>query len=188
MAEPTSPRLSPEDIELRVKPRRVTRINRKVLIGSVALGALLLFGAVLFALNPPDWRGKQSNQELYNTDRKAMADGLAKLPSTYDAIPQLGPPAPGDFGDALHKVETGKGAELPLSDRPFQPDPEADLERAERIRLARLGQQGRESKLFYTVMAKPAEVVAAKPSTGSSQPTNEPSQFNALTTANNNPP
>lgn len=119
MAEPSFPRLSPEDIELRVKPRRVTRINRKVLIGSVAVGALLLFGAFLFALNPPDWRGKQASQELYNTDRKAIADGLSKLPSTYDAIPKLGPPAPGDFGDALQKVESGKGAELPLADRPF---------------------------------------------------------------------
>lgn len=188
MAEPTSPKLSTDDIELRVKPRRVTRINRKVLIGSVAVGALLLFGAILFALNPPDWRGKQTNQELYNTDRKAMAEGLAKLPSTYDAIPQLGPPAPGDFGDALHKVETGKGAELPLGDRPFQPDPEADLQRAERIRLARLGQQGRESKLFYTVTVKSSEAVAAKPLEASSQPSNAPSPFNALTSANNNLP
>ena len=187
MAEPTSPRLSPEDIELRVKPRRVTRINRKVLIGSVAVGALLLFGAFLFALNPPDWRGKQGAQELYNTDRKAMADGLSKLPSTYDAIPKLGPPASGDFGDAMHKVDTGKGAELPLGDRPFQPDPEADLQRAERIRLARLGQQGRESKLFYTVTVKRSEAVANKTATAPTETAGQPSPFDALATANINP-
>ena len=188
MAEPTSPRLSPEDIELRVKPRRVTRINRKVLIGSVAVGALLLFGAFLFALNPPDWRGKQGAQELYNTDRKAMADGLSKLPSTYDAIPQLGPPASGDFGDAMHKVDTGKGAELPLGDRPFQPDPEADLQRAERIRLARLGQQGRESKLFYTVTVKPSETLANKPATATIEARDLPSPFDALAAASGNVP
>ena len=183
MAEPTSPRLSPEDIELRVKPRRVTRINRKVLIGSVAVGALLLFGAFLFALNPPDWRGKQGAQELYNTDRKAMADGLSKLPSTYDAIPKLGPPASGDFGDAMHKVDTGKGAELPLGDRPFEPDPEADLQRAERIRLARLGQQGRESKLFYPVTAKTSESAQAKPVAAANGSTRLPSPFDALAAA-----
>ena len=187
MAEPTSPKLSPEDIELRVKPRRVTRINRKVLIGSVAVGALLLFGAFLFALNPPDWRGKQGAQELYNTDRKAMADGLSKLPSTYDAIPKLGPPAPGDFGDAMHKVDTGKGAELPLGDRPFEPDPEADLQRAERIRLARLGQQGRESKLFYTVTVKRSEAVANKTATAPTETAGQPSPFDALAAANINP-
>ena len=187
MAEPTSPKLSPEDIELRVKPRRVTRINRKVLIGSVAVGALLLFGAFLFALNPPDWRGKQGAQELYNTDRKAMADGLSKLPSTYDAIPQLGPPASGDFGDAMHKVDTGKGAELPLGDRPFEPDPEADLQRAERIRLARLGQQGRESKLFYTVTVKPSETLANKSAMATNEARDLPSPFDALAAANINP-
>ena len=187
MAEPTSPKLSAEDIELRVKPRRVTRINRKVLIGSVAFGALLLFGAFLFALDPPDWRGKQSNQELYNTDRKAMADGFSNLPSTYDAIPKLGPPAPGDFGDALQKLESGKGAELPLTDRPFQADPEADIQRAERIRLARLGQQGRESKLFYTVTVKPSETVASKSATTPNETVNAPSPFDALTAAAKSP-
>ena len=77
-----------DDIELRVKPRPVRRINRKILMGGTALFSVLLFGAVWFALNPPDFR---------------------RLPSTYDAIPKLGPPLPGDFGDALRKVEIGKG-------------------------------------------------------------------------------
>ncbi len=153
MAEQSQPggKHPPDDIELRVRPRPVARINRRVLMGGTALLSVVLLGAVLLALDPPDWRGGQVQQELYNTDRKATAEGLANLPSTYDAIPKLGPPLPGDFGDALHKVDTGKGAELPLPDRPFQPDPEADIARADRIRLARLAQQGRESKLFYAV-------------------------------------
>ena len=164
----------PDDIELRVKSRPVRRINRKILMGGTALFSVLLFGAVWFALNPPDFRGRQQAQELYNTDRKPTAEGLAGLPSTYDAIPKLGPPLPGDFGDALHKVETGKGAELPLGDRPFQPDPEADIERADRIRLARLAQQGRESKLFYTVVTATKSREAAKTETSSTQPVSSP--------------
>ena len=153
MAEQTqsSDKRAPDDIELRVRPRPVAHINRRVLMGGTALLSVVLLGAVLLALDPPDWRGGQVQQELYNTDRKATAEGLANLPSTYDAIPKLGPPLPGDFGDALHKLETGRGAELPLPDLPFQPDPEADIARADRIRLARLAQQGRESKLFYAV-------------------------------------
>lgn len=171
-------RKPPDDIELRVKSRPVRRINRKILMGGTALFSVMLFGAVWFALNPPDFRGRQQAQELYNTDRKPTAEGLAGLPSTYDAIPKLGPPLPGDFGDALHKVETGKGAELPLGDRPFQPDPEADFERADRIRLARLAQQGRESKLFYTVAMATKSGEAAKTETIAAQTT--PSPFAAL--------
>ena len=167
-------RRPPDDIELRVRPRSVRRINRKILMGGTALFSLLLFGAVWFALNPPDFRGRQQVQELYNTDRKPTAEGLAGLPSTYDAIPKLGPPLPGDFGDALHKVETGKGAELPLGDRPFQPDPEADIERADRIRLARLAQQGRESKLFYAVAAAAKSGEAVKPETNVAQTMSSP--------------
>ena len=167
-----------EDIELRVRPRPVRRINRKILMGGTALFSLMLFGAVWFALNPPDFRGRQQAQELYNTDRKPTAEGLAGLPSTYDAIPKLGPPLPGDFGDALHKVETGKGAELPLGGQPFQPDPEADIERADRIRLARLAQQGRESKLFYTVAAASKSGEATKAEASAVQTT--PSPFAAL--------
>jgi type IV secretion system protein TrbI len=170
-------RKTPDDIELRVRPKPVRRINRRVLMGGTALFSVLLFGAVWFALNPPDFRGRQQAQELYNTDRKATAEGLAGLPSTYDAIPKLGPPLPGDFGDALHKVETGKGAELPLGDRPFQPDPEADIERADRIRLARLAQQGRESKLFYMVATTSKSGEAPKAETNAAQ--TPPSPFSA---------
>jgi type IV secretion system protein TrbI len=166
-------RSPPDDIELRVKPRPVRRINRKVLMGGTAVLSLVLFGAVLVALDPPDFRGGQQVQELYNTDRKPVADGLVGLPSTYDAIPKLGPPLPGDIGDALHKVDTNAPPELPIGDKPFQPDPEADIARADRIRLARLAQQGRESKLFYSV-ATASKVGDAKKEEGAVAPTQSP--------------
>jgi len=170
----------PDDIELRVRPRPVAHINRRVLIGGTALVSVVLLGAVLLALDPPDWHENHVQQELYNTDRKATAEGLANLPSTYDAIPKLGPPLPGDFGDALHKVETGKGAELPLPDRPFQPDPEADIARADRIRLARLAQQGRESKLFYSVTSAQKIGEGDNKSTDAGTVTSGRSPFEAL--------
>lgn len=144
-------KIPPEDLELRAKPRPITRVNRKVLIGGTAIVCLALFGAVLFALDPPGWRSVQKPEELYNTDRKTTAEGLSKLPQSYEGVPQLGPPLPGDLGDAMHKAEAGKGAELPVGQQPFRPDPEADLERADRIRLSRLAQQGRESKLFFQI-------------------------------------
>ena len=171
-------RNAPEDIELRVRQKPVRRINRKVLMGGAALFSVLLFGAVWFALNPPDFRGKQQAQELYNTDRKPTAEGLAGLPSTYDAIPKLGPPIPGDLGDAMHKVDTKAPPELPLVGQPFQPDPEADIARADRIRLARLAQQGRESKLFYTVATASKQSEANTANSSKAQTTSSP--FTAL--------
>jgi len=157
-------KVPPEDLELRAKPRPVTRVNRKVLIGGTAIVCLVLFGAVLFALDPPDWRSARKPEELYNTDRKPTAEGLSKLPQSYEGVPQLGPPLPGDLGDAMHKAEVGKGAELPIRQQPFRPDPEADLERADRIRLSRLAQQGRESKLFFQVRTVSTEQERAEKS------------------------
>jgi type IV secretion system protein VirB10 len=176
-------KVPPDDIELRVKPRPVSRINRKVLIGGTAVVCLFLFGAVLVALDPPDWRGGSKPEELYNTDRKATAEGLSKLPSSYEEIPKLGPPLPGDIGDALQKADTGKGAELPLPEQPYRPDPEADLARADRIRLARLGQQGRESKLFFQATAKKSEAEPKAKVDAASQK----SPFDILSTMNAGP-
>ncbi len=184
-ASTTDPlKVPPDDIELRVRPRPVSRINRKVLIGGTAIVCLFLFGAVLVALDPPDWRGSSKPEELYNTERKATAEGLSKLPSSYDAIPKLGPPLPGDIGDALQKADTGKGAELPLPEQPYRPDPEADLARADRIRLARLGQQGRESKLFFMVTTVKRGVGAEDGKTGEEQSTPQRSPFDILAQAN----
>ena len=76
----------PDDIELRVRPRPVAHINRRVLIGGTALLAVVLLGAVLLALDPPDWRGNHVQQELYNTDRKATAEGLADLPLKFHPV------------------------------------------------------------------------------------------------------
>lgn len=181
MAEQSRP---PEDIELRVRPKPVRRINRKVLMAGTAILSLVLFGAVLIALDPPDFRGGKEPQELYNTDRKPTAEGLAGLPSSYDAIPKLGPPLPGDIGDAMHKADTKAPPELPIADKPFQPDPEADIARADRIRLARLAQQGRESKLFYSVATARK---TGEPEAGRQDQAQQPSPFAALPNPNEAP-
>jgi len=159
----------PEDIELRVRPRPVRRINRKILMGGTALFSFMLFGAVWFALKSPNYHLSQQAEELFNTDRKPVADGLSRLPSSYDTVPKLGPPLPGDLGDALHKVDTKAPPELPIAGQPFQPDPEADIARADRIRLVRLAQQGRESKLFYAVATSSKRGEAEKPATAAPQ-------------------
>jgi type IV secretory pathway VirB10-like protein len=89
--------------DLRLHPQRppVTRLSRKVLIGLASVAIMAVLGAVMWALDSR--RSKQeTGSELYNTEHKATADELAKLPRDYSGlppgVPQLGPPLPGDFG------------------------------------------------------------------------------------------
>ncbi len=146
-------KLDPEDVELRAKPRPVTRINRKVLFGGTGMIVLMLTGAVMVALDPPSWRSAEEAKELYNVSRKPKPDVLAQLPESYaDVVPKLGPPNPGDLGKAVVNTERDLG----LS--PYRPDPESDRARAERIRLARLAQQARESRLFFALNARRTDV------------------------------
>lgn len=150
--EPT-PKIDPEDLAIRAKPRPVTRINRRMLYLLSGTGLFLIAGATLFALDPPNlFKRGETGRELYNVDNKPTAEGLEGLPRRYsdiqEAVPQLGPPLPGDLGSAVVQRERDLGIE-PSTQLPFRPSPEDDAARAERIRQARLTQQGRESGVFF---------------------------------------
>jgi len=152
ISEPITPKINPEDLEIRAKPRPVTRINRKVLYLLSGTGLILIFGATIFALNPPSIFDKNpGGNELYNIDNKPSVDGLEGLPRKYSDLskpPELGSPLPGDLGSAIIKIERDLG--IPSAPAlPFRPNPVEDAERAERIRQARLAQQGRESGVFF---------------------------------------
>lgn len=148
-------KIDPEKLELRAKPRPVTRISRKMLYAGSAAALVLISGAVLIALDPPDWKdGRQT--ELIDPRRTQTPEGIEQLPSSYEGIPKLGPPNTGDLGKPLTKLERDLNIQTP-SLRPlpsYKPDPEEDFRRAERIRLARLAAQANESKLFFTIQAR----------------------------------
>lgn len=152
-----SPKADPEALTLRARPRPVARFNRKVLIAGAALGSAAILGATLVALNPPSFRTPQSGDELYSTERKQTAEGLANLPRNYGELPQtppqLGPPLPGDVGPPVVRMERDLGV-APPSAPAFRPNPEDDAARAERMRLARQAQQARESGVFFQISAK----------------------------------
>ena len=90
----TSPNLS-----IRARPHAVRRLSRKALLGgSLALGAIM-FGALAMALQSTV--DDEKAEELYNVTHKPMAAGLELLPKTYEEMkPTLGPPLPGDLGEA----------------------------------------------------------------------------------------
>lgn len=87
---------------LRAEPPRVTRLSRKVLAGGSAVALLVIGGTVLWSLQSNRSRS-QAADELYSTDHHNIADGITALPKDYtgvprQAVPQLGPPLPGDLG------------------------------------------------------------------------------------------
>ncbi|HVQ70179.1 MAG TPA: TrbI/VirB10 family protein [Bradyrhizobium sp.] len=148
-----SDKLSPERLELRARPRPIRRLNKRTLMAGCAIVALFIAGATIIALSPPRMFKPTERTELYNTDRKQTADGLTKLPKSYqDLPPKLGPPSPGDIGRAFAESEKKLGASP--SETPFQANPEQDVERAERIRQARIAQQAKESGLLFRLSDK----------------------------------
>ena len=161
-----SPKVDPEELVLRATPRPVTRINRRVLIALSGTGLLLILGATIFALDPPRLFDRDdSGRELYRTENNPTPDGLEALPRRYSDIPrppvELGPPLPGDIGPAVVGAERDLRLE-PAPALPFRPSPEDDAARAERIRQARLAQQGREAGVFFQLTSGTAGATQAE--------------------------
>lgn len=96
MSEETTTNAAP--MRLRAEPPRVTRLSRKMLAGVGAAALLGIGGALIYALQTRDMSG--SSEELYSTENRPTADGLAGLPRDYTG-PVLGPALPGDLGGPI---------------------------------------------------------------------------------------
>jgi type IV secretion system protein TrbI len=157
MSDVGPPRKEPPPSELRIgaPPRPVTRLSRRTLVVATALVTALVFAALWYALEigPLRFAG---GPELYNTNAKPtdalanMRDSYADLtrprpaPSLPQAVPQLGPPLPGDLGRPILQQQTLTPAA----------DPEAERRRRER-------EQAAASVVFFTVSARAAIAGAA---------------------------
>lgn len=183
------PKIDPEKLELRAKPRPVTRISRQMLYAGSALVLVFISGAVLIALDPPDWRNPQTT-ELIGPGRTQTPEGIEKLPASYEDIPQLGPPNQGDLGKPITQLERDLNIPvLPSTGTPgYRPDPEEDFRRAERIRMARLAAQANESKLFFTVQTRDIGLAQTTAPTSSDPSANTAFDPLAALAALENPP
>lgn len=111
-----SSKTDPDTLALRAPPRPVTRLNRRMLMGTIAVMVCLVLGVTLWSLRP-SLRLADVRPELHNVDRIARAEGIERLPPDYSklqppkppepAIPILGRPLPGDLGIAMHRAEQG---------------------------------------------------------------------------------
>ncbi|CAM5613355.1 type IV secretion system protein VirB10 [Aquamicrobium terrae] len=115
-------------MRLRAEAPRVTRLSRKMLAGVGAVALLGIGGALIYALQTRD--GGPGDGELYSTNNRQTADGLAGLPSDYSGQ-VLGPALPGDLGRPILDAQNrGQPIVTPAITTPTV-DPEEERRRAE---------------------------------------------------------
>lgn len=159
-------------LELRARPRPVTRLNRRTLAIVLAAFAIATLVAAMVGLRRPRPRSAVEQPEASDTQRVAHAEGLDAMPRSYSgvrAVPQLGAPT-GEFGTPLMKEERAAGIpELP--ERPtFKPNPEEDALRAERLNEQREAQEAAKAQLFVHLREQPATMASAASTGAAAQP------------------
>jgi type IV secretory pathway VirB10-like protein len=147
-------KIDPERLVLRASPRRVVRFKRGLLVAAAAVGSAAILGVTVFALRQPMMRAGQQAEELYNTERKSTADGLAGLPANYGQMkpemPRLGQPLPGDLGRPILERQRQLGIA-----------PGSGNADAEAQRLAQQARQAREAGVFFQIANRNAPAARA---------------------------
>jgi len=130
----------PAPMRLRAEPPRVTRLSRKVLAGLGLVASVGIGGALIYALQTRD--AGRPNEELYSTENRSTADGIAGLPRDYSGVPQLGPPLPGDLGRPILGAQNrGQSVPTPGAATPnpgLSPEEQRRIQELESARTARL--------------------------------------------------
>ncbi len=176
---PPQPKVAPEALALRAKPRPVTRLSRRALILLGSVSALTVGGLAIWALGVQHGGGTPP-QELYSTDRKPIAEGLRTLPGDYGSLPKpalpagvppLGPPLPGDLGRPFLRAQQEQGAPVTAPTAPAGPSAEEQAAAAERERLRQEAEAARRGALFVQVRQRtPTSPPPSRPSPAAAPP------------------
>lgn len=164
--EPVAP------MRLRPEPPRVTRLSRKVLAGLGMVASLGVGGAFIYAIQAQRTAGEQ--KELFSTENRPTADGVAGLPKDYSGVPKLGPPLPGDLGRPILDAQN-RGQPVPAAGINAPPQPPG-VDQAEQRRLAELERRRQEldaartAKLFAATETRGADGGTVTSSRAETQP------------------
>ena len=140
-----------DPMRLRAEAPRVTRLSRKMLASVAAVALVGIGGALIYALQTRT--GGDGREELYSTNNRQTADGLAGLPRDYTG-PILGPALPGDLGGPILSAQN---AGQPVA-HPVVPTPgvdEAEQRRRAEEEAARLSTVFFQSRRGSTAAATP---------------------------------
>ena len=158
----------PETLALRAAPVRVTRFRCGAIIGIAAAGSVAIAGVAWMALKPAGL-GLVVAADDAEAGVKVPPDALAGVPASYDDVPKLGPPLPGDLGRPILNHRRG------IADDAGIVDPLADADRraaqdaeAQRQRDAAALLAARQSGVMMplagkSAAAEPASLVADDP-------------------------
>lgn len=171
---PAAAKVSPESVALRAQPQPVTRLNRRSLALLVGLLAVGVLGATVWSLQPKSRLEANDPAELFNVDRVSRSEGLGKLPTDYSklpptlpaAVPELGPPLPGDLGPAIVKSQQP----VVPSYSPSGYDPVA----SERDARRKEAEQAAAASVFFRSGGQRAVAAAAPTATLSGAPSTAP--------------
>lgn len=150
-------------MRLRGEAPRVTRLSRKALAGIGVVVSVGLGGALIYALQTRDGSGPR--EELYSTENRSTADGLAGLPRDYSGVPRLGPPLPGDLGRPMLDAQN-RGQPVPAPGM-AQPNPGVNAEEQRRLQEI---ESARTSKMFAGTETRTTSVSGAGPDVGAPPP------------------
>jgi type IV secretory pathway VirB10-like protein len=166
-ASQASPKENPEGLALRASPRRVVRLNRRVLIGVIGLLSASVLAVTFWTLSHKRAPAVGS-EELRNVDHVTRAEGLDTLPKDYAQIPQvpkLGAPV-GEFGRPLLQAERNAGLD-PLPESPnFSPNHADDADRAARLAEQQEVQEAAKSHIFFSLRQQSGSGVRAGDNSG----------------------
>ncbi|HBP5982159.1 TrbI/VirB10 family protein [Pseudomonas aeruginosa] len=189
LAIPQADKVAPETVALRAQPRPVTRLNRRVLAIIAGSLSVAVLGALMWSLQPQR-RAANEQAELYNVDRVSRSEGLERLPTDYSqlppalppAVPELGPPLPGDLGPAIVNAQQQPAVGYaPPGHDPVEAERLARLKEAEEAAASsvffRSGMQGAAPVAQSQVAAAPGfsanaafDPMAAGPASTAAQP------------------
>jgi type IV secretion system protein VirB10 len=162
------PKVDPETLAIRTRPAAAIRFKRNAIVGLAAAGVGGLTIIAWSALgHHPHIRMAQSDDLSQPAIQRSAA--LAGLPSTYGAVPKLGPPLPGDLGKPILERQS-------MTPTTVETEQERAAESA-RMQQADQARSARESSLLVragtsiTALAStvPAADANASPSTSSSR-------------------
>jgi type IV secretory pathway VirB10-like protein len=138
---------NPAAFRLGGPPPRVTRLSRKALAVLGMVAGLGIGGSLLYALRPVQ-HGAPVN--LVDTSSHNKADIVTAAPASYDKVPKLGQPMPGDLGrPILAAQQAGQPVPVPpMGAAAGQADPRLAAAEQARQRVMQERESARASKLF----------------------------------------